>query len=293
MITEPWPSEYMFAVVAAIPVVCILSIGILIIFIEASVRFTEHRKKELAATNRIRLITGHNNRIDHLFSIFFERFILFRTSYTGYLNLPNANLRIFATLGTSIVIAVCTLILYFGSSIALPALKMSNTNGASENTPEKHGSIPDDPKSLPLKAALTFMGLWLALFWKEKKDLHSKWEYLADIHNAYLQQPPQSDQNFSAREALRVSLVVDALMMGMWAHRSYYPIFEEVIFEAYCLIKKDNISKEEFMKRISDDHLRFSYKEAEDLIQEYQRLVIVKSKTPNPATNQPTLAKVS
>lgn len=157
------------------------------------------------------------------FNPIFDKWFLGRSDSYGYYNKPSANLRLFAALHSTLLISIFFALL----AILANTFIDSNLVAGSDGKPRSETEI---------NLILGFLGLWFGMFWKEKKDLHDKWKYLADLYNKFLQEPPINPNipsKFSVREPLRVALALDCLVMGMWAHKSFYEVFEHVLIDAH------------------------------------------------------------
>lgn len=208
---------------------------------------------------------------------FVDTFLLCKIDFCGYRNKPNANLRLMSTFVVSIIIGIVC----FVATSALNQLELFFVTGTDA-----------DPRSEKLiTLGIASVGLWLGLFWKEKKDLHDKWHYLAVLYNEFIQQAPTQakGQQYSSRNSLRVSLANDLLLMGMWAHNSFYPLFECALVEAY-LFDQNGLDNLEWNYTFALKNLiasGISEKTANDLLQKYHSYVVELEKTEYITLNKP------
>ncbi len=83
---------------------------------------------------------------------------------------------------------------------------------------------------------LAIAAMFGAAFWREQKDMHEKWRYLADQFNRITEikvDDPLSFCNEARRkEQLLVCLIIDCIVMGMWGHESFSATFKDVLEKA-------------------------------------------------------------
>lgn len=71
----------------------------------------------------------------------------------------------------------------------------------------------------------------------EVGSYYQKWKYLSDLFNSAIKEVPfphwdNGSRKYSCREHLVACLAMDILVMNMWDHRSFAPVFKETLEKA-------------------------------------------------------------
>jgi hypothetical protein len=93
-----------------------------------------------------------------------------------------------------------------------------------------------------LNACGLIAAIFGAAFFREMKDIHNKWDYLAKTFNDTIKLPPKysDDLAYNPRDHLSACLAHDILTMNMWAHRSFRAFFKEMLEKAVREKHKNN-----------------------------------------------------
>lgn len=151
---------------------------------------------------------------------FVEYCILGRYSFCGYKNHVRSNLRIFSALFTTVSVTL----------FVLCTVKIVPKNSYFNETVFSNPNAP-----------LAIATMFISTFILERTHLHKKWEYLADLYNLILQVDIKEKDKY---QIMRTALVLDAIQMEMWSHRSYKKIFESVLLDSYKEVRGETISRE-------------------------------------------------
>lgn len=235
-----------------------LSISILSIMSVVTVTFLIYPTKD---DDRIFIRANSPDTPKKILENIIEYFLLLKTTRMGYRNSPSGNIRIIPTFWTTTFISAFLFCLFTALNKLEPAFIIGKKDQSLDET--------------YLLIVTSFMALWLGLYWKEKKDLHEKWRYLAELYNQIISTPPgKVKSQFSGRESLRVALALDLLTMGMWGHTSFNSIFEAVLVEAYS--HEHKVSHMEALGFLLENGIAFN--DAEEYISRYQDLAVFNDK---------------
>jgi hypothetical protein len=141
--------------------------------------------------------------------------LLNRYSFFGYKNSVRANPRIISSL----------LLTWFATIIVMLAVDIFSIQ-------------------LPGNMILALAGFFLSSFIIERKNIHDKWEYLANLYNNLI----QMDYGFK-RDVFECALVLDLIQMEMWSHRSFHEIFEKVLLDSMTEYYGKDPSYRPYIKR--------------------------------------------
>lgn len=124
-----------------------------------------------------------------------------------------------------------------------------------------------------------------AAFYREMKDIHNKWDYLAKTFNDVIKLPSESKSQsdeatvpYSQRDHLGACLAHDILTMGMWGHRSFRSFFLEVLEKAVALKIQHPEKIQSQLEGIAASGIDFSL--ADEWISEYIESVRPKTDLP-------------
>ena len=119
-----------------------------------------------------------------------------------------------------------------------------------------------------------------AAFFREMKDIHNKWDYLAKTFNDIIKLNANDDRlKYSQRDHLAACLAHDILTMNMWAHRSFRSFFKEILLKAVIGRHRSNPSEiTRLMEEIAQNGITFE--SAESLVEDY--LESVRAETDRP-----------
>ena len=147
-------------------------------------------------------------------STWIEGVLLLHYSCTGYFNEINAKKRIFAAIWQTFMATLAVFIIYDFFK-----------NRCFFNS--------DPPNSMNIIAFIS--AIFGATFFREMKDIHNKFSYLAGIFNDIIKIDPikNADNNsYNKREHLLSCLGHDILIMSMWSHKSFKSVFKDILEKA-------------------------------------------------------------
>lgn len=131
-------------------------------------------------------------------------------------------------------------------------------------------------KSNVVNACGIIAAIFGATFFREMKEIHSKWDYLAKTFNDIIKLPPPpkdgttptDEKKYSPRDHLAACLAHDILVMNMWAHRSFRAFFKEIIVKA--VIKRHEVNPTEITRQLEEIAKNgIDLRRVESLIQDY------------------------
>jgi hypothetical protein len=123
------------------------------------------------------------------------------------------------------------------------------------------------------------LAIFGAAFYREMKDIHNKFDYLAKLFNDVVKTEPTissgtpKENTYHQREHLLACLSHDILIMNMWAHKSFKFLFKETLEKTviYDRLRTHGEASSVLvisdLEKIADNGV--SYSEARRLISDY------------------------